>query len=470
MDASSVKNHFDTLAKDYDNWKKKSWYYYLQLKQLFAAHISPGQKVLEVGCGTGDILASVAPRTGHGIDISGEMIKLARAKHQDLSFWQQNVYQLRLRQTYDAVILCDLIDHLPDIYQALHQIRQVCTPQTKVVVSTINPIWEPVLHLTEKIGMKMPEGPHNWVPLPDLINIFEICGFTIEQSGYAALIPKHILGLSNLVNRHISQLGALKHLAFVEYLVSKKAPKVKSKTYSTSIIIPVFNEADNITPCIKQVPRLGKKTEIIVVDDGSTDKTNQIVRKIAKKNKAITLITFPKNQGKARAVAAGFARARGQILLILDADMTVPPQELTCFYELLAENRADFVNGTRMVYPMEKQAMRYFHLLGNKFFSSFLSWLLNQRVTDTLCGTKALFKKDARKIILGNEPWGDFDLLFGAANLQLRIKEYPVHYKKRQTGESKMHAISHGLRLLYMCGVGMYRLKIRPFAEKLWKH
>ena len=463
MQTEAVKNHFDVVAKDYDRWKKKAWYYYASLKQLCKKFVLPDKRVLEIGCGTGDILAALQPKVGVGIDISGEMVKRASRKYPKFIFKRQDVGKLSLNQKFDYVVLIDIVDHLPDIFTALIKSKQVCSSKTKLILTTINPVWEPVLDVAERLGQKMPEGPHNWVPHEDLKNLIELAGFKIINSGFELLVPKYVPKLSDYVNKNFHQWDGLKRMGVVQYFVCQKLPKRGvNRSLACSVIIPAFNEAENIRRCIARVPRMGKRVEIIVVDDGSKDNTVKLVEQIKQSDKRVKLIQLPKNLGKVWAVKAGFDAAKGDMVMILDADMAVPPEELAFFYRLMADGSAEFVNGTRMIYPMEQQAMRQLNLWGNRIFGAIFSWILGQRVTDTLCGTKALWKKDYAQIELGNEPWGDFDLLFGAARLRLNIKEFPVHYKRRIAGESKMRLVRHGFRLLLMCFRGIYELKIKP--------
>lgn len=460
MHYQDIREHFDVMAADYDKWKKKAWYYYAQLKQLCQKFVPSGKRVLEIGCGTGDILAALQPKVGVGIDISGEMIKRARRKHPGFIFKRQNVEELSLKQKFDYVVLVDIVDHLPDIFTMLVKIREVCSSKTRLVLTTINPVWEPVLDLAERLGQKMPEGPHNWVPHDDLKNILELAGFKVIKNGFKVLVPKYVPKLSDYLNKNFNRWEELNQFGAVQYFVCQKLPERKvNRSLTCSVIIPAFNEAGNIRLCIARVPQMGRQTEIVVVDDGSKDNTVKIVEQIKQFDRRVKLIRLPKNLGKVWAVKAGFDTARGDIIMILDADMAVPPEELVLFYRLIADESAEFVNGTRMIYPMEQQAMRQLNLWGNKIFGAIFSWILGQRVTDTLCGTKALLKKDYKKINLGSEPWGDFDLLFGAARLKLKIREFPVHYKRRQAGESKMRLFRHGLRLALMCVKGIYELK-----------
>lgn len=461
MDSDIIKNHFNSIADEYDHWKDKSSYYYDFLKKTFSIYVPQNKKVLDLGCGTGDILAHLNPRDGLGIDMSSEMVKKARKKYKNIKFLTQDAQNLRVKDKFDYIIMADLIDHLPDISMALRSVKRVSKKNTKVVITTINPFWEPILDIAEKFKLKMPEGQHNWVPLEDLKNIVEINGFEVEESDYSLLIPKNIPVISDWVNDNLNKLGFIKKFGFVQYIVCKKKPTKKSKKLNCTVVIPALNEEGNIVECVKRVPRMGKgATNIIVVDDGSTDQTSKKVEALAKRRRNVTLLRHNKNRGKVWAVKTGFDHAKDGVIMILDADMTVPPEELVHFHELIENGTADFVNGTRMVYPMEDQAMRRLNLLGNKLFGYVFSWIIGRRITDTLCGTKALLKKDYKKIKMGGEPWGDFDLLFGAGHLKLNIVEFPVHYKRRVAGESKMKTFRHGVLLLKMCFRGAYLLKL----------
>ena len=215
--------------------------------------------------------------------------------------------------------------------------------------------------------------------------------------------------------------------------------------YSCSVIIPCYNEAENIQNAVERVPQIAEFTEIVVVDDGSIDGTAEVVNKLMENHENLKLISYSPNRGKGPAVKAGFDAASGDVLMILDADMTVPPEELGRFFAPIAEGRADFVNGTRFVSSMESQAMSKLNWYGNKAFALLFSWLLGQKVTDTLCGTKALLKNNYRNIEMKHCRWGDFDLLIGAAKLDLKVLEVPIAYKRRLAGESHMRPLKHGL-------------------------
>ncbi|MDP2724847.1 MAG: glycosyltransferase family 2 protein [Syntrophales bacterium] len=169
--------------------------------------------------------------------------------------------------------------------------------------------------------------------------------------------------------------------------------------------------------------------------------------------------------GKGDAVRLGFAHAKGDILMILDADLTVPPECLPRFYDVLHRGKGEFANGVRLVYPMEKEAMRFLNLMGNKFFSRAFSWLLGQPIKDTLCGTKTLWKSDYDRIVANRshfgdfDPFGDFDLLFGAAKLNIKIHEVPIRYMERSYGATNIQRWRHGWLLLKMVFFAVRRIK-----------
>jgi glycosyltransferase involved in cell wall biosynthesis len=284
------------------------------------------------------------------------------------------------------------------------------------------------------------------------------------EYGAALLLPVRVPLVSGLLNRISPLLPGINRLCVVQTLIVRKAreyPASFTSTQTCTVVIPCFNEHGNIEEACRRIPNMGGGTEIIVVDDGSTDGTAEAVRAAAAHDSRVRLITYSPNHGKGYAVKQGFDHAKGDIIMILDADMTVKPEDLPRFFRPIAEGSADFTNGTRMIYPMEHQAMRFLNLMGNFFFGTIMTWLVSQRLSDTLCGTKALRKKDYPHIPMGGDKWGDFDLLFGAAENRLKIAEIPIHYQARVQGVSKMKPFRHSLVLMKMCLRGFLRLKLK---------
>jgi ubiquinone/menaquinone biosynthesis C-methylase UbiE len=445
----AVQEHFDKISKEYDYWKKKNYYYYDTIKEFVRRIIPPGNKVLEVGCGTGDILAHVKPGTGVGVDISPEMVSIAAKKHPEYRFVAGAIEDLDLGEKFDYIIVVDVMDHVQDVHDVFKALFKLCHPATKIILTTINPWWDPVLDLAEKVGAKMPEGPHNFIEKRNLETMAEAADLKISYSGYLLLFPKYIPVFSYLVNSIGTRLWPLYKMSFVQYMIIQPGPENHNDLgLGCSVVIPCHNEEDNVQEAIKRVPQMGVYTEIIVVNDGSTDRTAEKVRELLPQYPNLKLIDYSPNKGKGHGVWSAFEAASQDVVMILDADMTTPPEELPRFFEPLNKGMCGFVNGTRMVYPMEGQAMRTLNLFGNKIFGLIMTFLIGQRISDNLCGTKALLKKDALTFQRGLDRWGDFDLLFGAAYRGLKILEVPVHYKERKAGVSKMQTLRHGLHLL----------------------
>jgi glycosyltransferase involved in cell wall biosynthesis len=250
-------------------------------------------------------------------------------------------------------------------------------------------------------------------------------------------------------------------------LVARVQPPETSERPTVSVIVPARNEAGNIPAILHRVPDMGpQRTEIVFVEGHSTDDTyDAIEQAIAANPQRDCKLLRQTGKGKGDAVRAGFAAASGEILMILDADLTVPPEDLPRFYEALRTRRGEFMNGVRLVYPMQKDSMRFLNLLGNKFFGKAFTFVLGQNVRDTLCGTKALRRSDydliaANRAYFGEfDPFGDFDLLFGAARLNLRILDLPIRYQERTYGTTNISRFSHGLLLFRMLGIAASRLK-----------
>lgn len=453
------------VSKKMDFWREKNWYFHNALKNIFKEFVTEDASVLQIGYGLGDVLAGLFPNKAVSFDEDKNLAELSRRRYSNFKFIVGNLNEIDLKGKFDYIIMPNSVEHFTDIQTVLEKVRTNLADEGRLIMTLTNPKWQYVYDLLEKWGLKRPEEPKNWLKMRNLENIAELAGFEVSDSGFRLLIPTHIPILSNFINYRIKGKNTIASLAVEQFIVVKKSLEKKNKNYSCTVLIPCYNEEGNIAEAIARTPNFCKNLEILIVDDGSRDKTATIVRKVMKKDKRVKLISYKPNQGKGHAVRTGFDNAKGEIIMILDADMTVPPEELGRFYNVLASGQALFANGTRLIYPMEDQAMRSFNLLGNVGFSYAFSYILGQRVTDTLCGTKALFKKDYKKIKMTGEGWGDFDLLFGASENNLKIKEVPVHYKKRVAGESKMKGLKHGFVMLKMVGKGFVRLKLKPLLS-----
>lgn len=474
MDKQKLANRFDALAQERDCWKSKNGYYYAELERICSRLIPPRKAVLEIGCGTGDILNSVRPERGLGIDLSEGMLAVARRKYPDLEFRRGDAEALEVEEKFDYVILSDLMGFLSDIWQAFTELKKVCRPDTSIVITQYNYFWEPILKLGEKLRMKMPQQHQNWLAFRDLKNLLSLTGYETVRQEFHLLLPKKIPALSTLANEYLVKIPGLYHFCLLEVLEVRPIARPRPRRdYSCSIIIPTRNEAGNIEACVERTPDIGSSTELVFVDGESTDGTVEKIQEMMERHpeRRIKLLHQKRAVGKADAMRIGFDAAEGDIFMILDSDLTVPPEDLPKFYIPLSEGTAQFVNGSRLVYPMEKEAMRLLNVIANKLFSYAFTWLLEQRVTDTLCGTKVFFKKDYLRIVAGRDffgdfdPFGDFDLLFGASRLGLKMVEIPIRYRARTYGDIKIERFKHGWLLLKMTGIAFRKLKLAKWRK-----
>ncbi len=465
---SNLEEFFDRVAPERDKWRRRGRVYYEDLESFLQFLIPPNVSVLELGSGTGDLLNRLRPCRGVGVDISGAMVTLAKKKYPHLCFIHSAAEDLPLTEKFEYVVLSNLVGYARDVQRAFEKIQGVCTPETRVVVTYYNFLWEPILKLAEKVSLRMPQPPQNWLSLADLENLIHLTGFEAVKKGERFLCPLRVPLVAAFINKFFCKLPLVRKLCLTSYVVAR--PSVGANhgpALSCSVIVPARNEKGNIQELVDRMPVMGSLTEVIIVEGHSTDGTREeIERVILNYQGQLRLkLLVQEGEGKGDAVRKGFEEATGDILIILDADLTVPPEDLPKFFQALAANRAEFINGSRLVYQRERQSMRFLNLLGNKFFRLAFTWVLDQRVTDTLCGTKALFKKDYLKIkaaraFFGDfDPFGDFDLLFGAAKLNLKIIEIPVRYQERKYGSTNISRFRHGWLLLRMCMVAARRLK-----------
>jgi SAM-dependent methyltransferase len=431
--------------------------------------IASGARVLDLGCGTGRLLGSLSPSYGVGVDISGAMISLAKARQPSLEFHigdcENPDVLARLSGPFDYIVLSDIIGFLDDIQGTLEKLHDLCHPGTRVIITYYNYIWEPLLRLSEAIGLRMPTPEMNWLTSDDIRNFIEISGYEMVSRDWRQIAPFHVFGLGTLLNKYIGTLPLIRRFCLRHYLVARSTRAQRNKTPFVSVIVPARNEKGNIENIIRRIPAIGRDTEIIFVEGHSRDGTFEEIERVKNQylDRDIKLIRQD-GEGKGDAVRKGFDAAKGDVVMILDADMTVPPEDLPKFYAALI-NGGEFINGSRLVYPMERDAMRFLNRIANHVFSILFSWLLNQRFTDTLCGTKALWLSDYKRIAaqrayFGNfDPFGDFDLIFGAAKLSLKVVEVPVRYAARVYGETQISRFRHGWLLLRMVWFAFFKFK-----------
>ncbi len=462
----AIREHFDASAAGRAYWEQKAGAYYEDQARYYKFLIPEGLRVLEIGSGLGTLLAAVKPFRGVGIDLSPEMVKEATRRHPTLEFRVGDAETLDLDENFDVIILADAVGYLLDVDAALKRLRHACTPQTRIIVSYYNYLWEPILRFSEKLGLKMPQPEQSWLSPADIANLLHLSDFDVVKVERRLLLPKRIPVLSAFFNNVLAHLPGFRALCLSHYVVARPRLRRPERPYSTTIVVPCRNERGNIDAALRRIPRFGGRQEIIFVDGHSSDGTPEEIRRVMAfyPGKNIKLL-MQDGKGKGDAVRKGFEEATGDVLMILDADLTVPPESLPKFYEAIASGKGEFINGCRLVYPMEAQAMRLLNLMGNKFFGLAFSWLLNQRIKDTLCGTKVLFRRDYQHLAANRQyfgefdPFGDFDLLFGASKLNLHIIEIPIRYHARSYGSSNIQRFAHGWLLLKMTVYGFFRLK-----------
>jgi SAM-dependent methyltransferase len=461
------RKHQDVAADRRSTWIRSNKYFYDRMKRLLRFIVEPNKRVLEVRCETGHFLASVAPSYGLGIEISESMVACARLEFPNLQFVQSDPEDLELNETFDYIVFNHIFDTV-DILRAFERIRQHCTHDTQLLVINYNQFWQPLLQLASKVGLRSRFVDPNWVSENDIRNFLKLAGFRPVRKHRLILFPKWIPIFSALMNDWLARLPGLRRLCLMQVIVARLMPKPQCENdISVSVIVPCRNEVHNVQPAVERIPSMGMQTEIIFCDDKSTDGTADEVRRMQAlyPDKNIRLVAGP-GICKAENVWTGFRASRGDVLMILDADLTVMPEELPTFFRAFVSSHGDFVNGSRLVYPMQRDAMKFANMIGNKFFSLVFSYLLDQRIKDTLCGTKVLWRKDWVRMqhILGSwgiqDHWGDYELLFGASKLHLDIVEVPVHYNERIYGVTKMTRVfSNGMRMLRICWHAWGRLE-----------
>jgi len=440
-------------------------HYQTLLQRFYRFLVPPGIRVLELGCSSGELLASVEPSRGVGVDFSPAIIDRARRTHPGLEFHVADVTKFSGAETFDYILMSDLANDLPDVQEMLSVARKLASPQTRLALNFFNNLWRPILDLAEKIGAKAPTPQQNWLSTSDMKNLLHLAGWEVIKMDARILWPVRTPLLEPLLNRWLAPL--LRPFCLTVFLVARPRPEVAlQKQYRCSVVIPARNEAGNIEAAVQRTPEMGLGTEIIFIEGHSKDDTWDQIQRIKAANPQRNIVTLQqKSKGKGGAVREAFEVATGDLLFILDADLTMPPEQLPKFYEVARSGTADFVNGVRLVYPMEQEAMRFFNMIANKFFSLAFTWLLGQSMKDTLCGTKVLFRSDYDAIARNRsyfgdfDPFGDFDLLFGAAKLNLRIVDLPIRYAARTYGETNIQRWRHGWLLLRMVMFAARRMK-----------
>jgi SAM-dependent methyltransferase len=461
--------HWDQMAREGDRSAGWGAYYHERLAEVYATLVPPGQRVLELGCGRGNLLAAMNPAYGVGIDLSPEMVARASRNHPSLIFRQGDAHALDTHgETFDAIILSDLLNDLWDVETVFREVRRVAQPRTRIILNFYSRLWELPLAAASALRLARPSLRQNWLTVADSANLLFLADLEVVRQWEEVIWPVRTPLIAGAVNRYLPKLWPFKRLALANFILARarfdQEPTAPRPT--VSIIVPARNEAGNIPAVFSRTPRMGGGTEIVFVEGHSQDNTYETIEREVAAHPDWTCQVFRQTgRGKGDAVRLGFAHAKGDVLMILDADLTMPPEDLPRFYEALQSGKTEFANGVRLVYPLEDEAMRFFNLVGNKFFSLAFSWLLGQPLKDTLCGTKVLWKSDYERIAANRayfgdfDPFGDFDLLFGAARLGLKIVDVPIRYRERTYGSTNIQRWRHGWLLLRMVAFAARRIK-----------
>ena len=468
---SQIQLQSDSIAVDRNNWINKNKYFYKDDQSYMKFLVGDEKRVLELGCGTGQLLNALKPSYGVGVDLSNNMISIAQKNYPNLKFIQGDIEDKNivssLKGPFDYIILSDTIGYMDDCEEMLYNLHSLCTPDTRVIIAYYSWRWRPLLALGERVGLKMPSVEMNWLSTEDTMNLLHLSNFDVVKREWRQLVPRSFFGLGTLINRFIGTLPILRRLSLRNYIVARPMVEVGLSEPSATVLIPCRNEEGNIENAVKRLPDFCNDMEIIYVEGNSQDGTlDEIHRVISAYPDKDIKVMVQDGKGKGDAVRKGFDNARGEVLIILDADLTVPPEDLIKFYRAIVTGKGEYINGTRLVYPMDDKAMRFLNFWANRTFSVLFTWLLNQRFTDTLCGTKVITKKNYRKIVANRsyfgdfDPFGDFDLIFGATKLNLKVVEVPIRYAAREYGETQISRFRHGWLLLKMVIFAYKKLKI----------
>jgi SAM-dependent methyltransferase len=459
--------YWNTKSSHSGQWERFREYYKNRLLELYKFAIPSDSSILELGCGNGALLGKLSPSAGVGIDFSSNYIHEAKNNHPSLSFLEMDACKLDLDQKFDYVICSDLLNELWDVQACLSNIKKCCHQDSRILLNIHSNLWQFPRKIAVKLGIARPQLTQNWLTPEDISNLLYLSGFEIVRKSSEILWPFNIVFLSGFLNKFLVKIFPFSFFGLTNFFIARPIFSNRIEEPIVSVIIPARDEAGNIAAIFERTPKMGKGTELIFVEGGSTDGTYEAIEEAIKNqiNHSMVKLLRQTGKGKGDAVRLGFANASGSLLMILDADLTVSPEDLPLFYSAWFNGKADFVNGIRMVYPMEDQAMPFINMVGNKFFSLAFTYLLGQPVKDTACGTKVLTKKHYEPILKNREnfgnfdKFGDWDLLFGASKFNLKIIDVPIRYRGRTYGSTKMQKWRIGYLLSCMVVIGLRKLK-----------
>jgi SAM-dependent methyltransferase len=469
---AAVAQAFDEIAREQARWARRTRGYHQLVDAVHQSIVPADASVLVIGSGNGDLLASLGPRRGVGVDVSSGMVELARSRHAGLRFEVGAGEAIDLGETFDYIVLSDVVPYVDNLLDLFQTVARHSHRDTRIIVHSYSQLWRPALRILELLQLKPRTPTRNWVTSQDVVNLLQLAGLEPVTGTRRILLPLRIPFLSAFCNGFLANVWIIRQLCLTYWIVARPRPAEQRRALSVSVVVPAKDEAGMVERIVDETPALGSRSELIFVEGHSTDGTREeILRQIELHPEREIVYIEQTRRGKGDAVRLGFDRARYDVLMILDADLTVRASDLPSFLDAIETGTAEFVNGSRLVYGMAPQAMRFLNLMGNKIFSLVFSGLLGQPVKDTLCGTKVLERHRYEQIAAGRsyfgdfDPFGDFDLLLGAARLNLKIVDLPVRYQARTYGETKISRFRHGWLLFRMAFVAFRKLKVEIFRS-----
>jgi hypothetical protein len=458
---NSIRREISKCADDYYKKQRKNRilsYYTKSIGKAFKFIINKNSKVLIINSGRSFPVGYVNEESSTIVDYSSILLDNIKSNFKKIKSFCDISENINIDEKFDYIVINDL-NNIIDISKTLINIKISCTNSTRVILTSYNPWWSPILQLASFLKLRPKLINPSWLNESDIKLFLSNAGFENIKTYREILIPIYIPFISYLLNNFICRLPFIRRLCFIKMHVARSLFNGgEARGYSVSIVIPCKNEAENIPYIFSRIPQIGISTEIIFCDDLSTDNTFNVIKNHMAMYPHINarIIKGP-GISKAENVWTGFNESTGDILFILDADLTVMPEELFYFYNAISSGKAEFINGTRLIYPMQSNSMRSINMIGNIIFGFIFTFIIGQRITDTLCGTKVFFRSDWEKIskFVGSwgikDRWGDFDLLFGASKCSLKIIEIPVHYQERKYGKTKMISVfKNGFRMLWI--------------------